>query len=189
MNYLETIKNIAKDKKRRNENLVLLVVLLVVLLISINYIFKDTKSNSTNTNKNIINNESINADTSTNTTLNNLSNNSLEQKLEDILSKISGIGEVSVVLSYSKDTTKNVVYNTTEEEKEGQKTIEKQVAYNEESGNKVAIIESLEMPVIEGAIIVAKGANSVDMKSRIASAISAVTGLPVYKIQVFEKGE
>lgn len=187
MNYLETLKNIAKDKKRRNENLVLLVILLVVLLISINYIFKDNESNSTNINGNIISNESTN--TNSNTTLENLSTNSLEQKLEDILSKISGISEVSVVLSYSKDTTQNVVYNTTEEEKEGERTVEKQVAYNEESGKKTAIIESVEMPVVEGAIIVAKGANSVDIKSRIASAISAVTGLPVYKIQVFEKGE
>lgn len=185
MNYLETIKNIAKDKKRRNENLILLVVLLVVLLISINYIFKDDKSNSTNSNSNIISNEEINGNLVTETS----NNNSLEQKLEDILSKISGISEVSVVLSYSKDTTQNVVYNVAEEEKEGEKIIEKQVAYNEEDGNKTAIIESVEMPVVEGAIVVAKGANSVDIKSRIASAISAVTNLPVYKIQVFEKGE
>lgn len=185
MNYLETIKNIAKDKKRRNENLILLVVLLVVLLISINYIFNDDKGNSTNSNLNIINNESENNNISNE----EISNNTLEEKLEDILSKISGISEVSVVLSYSKDKTQNIVYNVAEEEKEGQKVIEKQVAYNEENGNKTAIVESVEMPVIEGAIVVAKGASSVDIKSRIASAISAVTNLPVYKIQVFEKGE
>ena len=185
MNYLETIKNIAKDKKRKSENLILLVILLVVLLISINYIFNDSKSNSTNTNANIISNE----DTNNNISIEKLSNNTLEKKLEDILSKISGISEVSVVLSYSKDTTQNVVYNTKEEEKEGSKIVEKEVAYNEESGKKVAIVESVEMPVVEGAIVVAKGANSVDIKSRIASAISAITNLPVYKIQVFEKGE
>jgi len=185
MNYLETIKNIAKDKKRRNENLVLLVVLLVVLLISINYIFNDDKSNSTNFESNIIGNENINNET----TLEKLSNNSLEKKLEDILSKISGISEVSVVLSYSKDTTQNVIFNTTEEESENGKTIQKEVAYNEQDGDKTAIVESVQMPVVEGAIVVAKGANSVDIKSRIASAISAVTDLPVYKVQVFEKGE
>ena len=187
MNYLETIKNIAKDKKRKSENLILLVILLVVLLISINYIFNDSKSNSTNTNANIISSEDVNKNN--NTSIEKLSNNTLEKKLEDILSKISGISEVSVVLSYSKDSTQNVVYNTKEEEKEGNKIVEKEVAYNEESGKKVAIVESVEMPVVEGAIVVAKGANSVDIKSRIASAISAITNLPVYKIQVFEKGE
>lgn len=43
------------------------------------------------------------------------------------------------------------------------------------------------MPKIEGAIIVAKGASGVEMKSKIASTISSVTGIPVYKVQVFEK--
>ena len=39
MNYLETLKNITKDNKRKKENLILLLILLVILLISINYIF------------------------------------------------------------------------------------------------------------------------------------------------------
>lgn len=180
MNYLETIKNITKDKKRKKENLVLLVILLVILLISINYIFNNQNSNNVSSNENIIDN-SIQTNVSEELTL--------EKRLEEVLSKISGISEVSVVLSYSKDKTQNVVFNTKEEEKQGEKITEKQVAYNEESGNKTAIVESIEMPVVEGAIVVAKGANSVDIKSRIASAISAITNLPVYKIQVFEKGE
>lgn len=185
MNYLETLKNITKDKKRKNENLVLLLILLVVLLISVNYIFSDKKSNSTNNNENIISNSKNNVDDNnikTNT-------NTLENKLENVLSKISGISDVSVVLSYSNEGTQNIIYNTKEEEKEGQKTFQKEVAFNEDGGKKTAIVESVNMPAIEGAIVVAKGANSVDMKSRIASAISAVTNLPVYKIQVFEKGE
>ena len=189
MNYLETIKNIAKDKKRKNENLILVVVLLTILLISINYIFNDKNSNSTSKAQNIINSETKNENEEYNKTTSAISEYTLENKLEDILSKIYGISEVSVVLSYSKDSKQNVVYNTSEEEKEGNKKTEKQVAYNEESGKKTAIVESVEMPVIEGAIVVAKGANSVDIKSRIASAIAAVTNLPIYKIQVFEKGE
>ncbi len=40
-NYLETMKNILKDKKKKKENMIFIVVLLVVLLISINYIFND----------------------------------------------------------------------------------------------------------------------------------------------------
>lgn len=185
MNYLETLKNITKDKKRRTENLVLLVILLVILLIAINSIFSKPNTNSTSTSKNIINQEQEQKETGNLDVI----DSSLEKKLEGILSQINGISEVSVVLSYSKNSKQNIVYNTTEEEKEGEKMTEKQVAYNEESGKKTAIVESVEMPVIEGAIVVAKGASSVDMKSRISSAIAAVTNLPVYKIQVFEKGE
>ena len=42
------------------------------------------------------------------------------------------------------------------------------------------------MPVIEGAIITAQGASDANIKSSIVSAVEAVTGLAVHKIQVFE---
>ena len=41
MNYLETLKNITKDKKKRRENLLFILIILIVLLFSMNYIFKD----------------------------------------------------------------------------------------------------------------------------------------------------
>ena len=80
-----------------------------------------------------------------------------------------------------------VAYNTKESEKDGEKTSEKSVAYNEDGSKKTAIVESIEMPKVEGILVVAKGASSVDIRSKIATAIATVTGIPVYKVQVFEK--
>jgi stage III sporulation protein AG len=189
MNYLETIKNITKDKNRKTENLIFLVILLVIFLISIKYIFdgnsnekKSSNSNSTSSNS------SINSSSSTIDTSKNFSSTTeLENKLSNILSQISGISEVSVVLTYSKDTTTIPIYNTKEQEKSGETTTEKSVAYNEEDGNKTAIVQSVELPKVEGAIVVAKGADTVEMKSKISTAISNLTSVPTYKIQVFEK--
>ncbi|MNP21189.1 hypothetical protein D3C76_1137990 [compost metagenome] len=107
--------------------------------------------------------------------------------MSNILSQISGVSEVSVMITYSQDSKQTPIYNTKEAEKQGEKTIEKSVAYNEENNSKTAIIESIEMPKVEGVIIVAKGAQTVEIRSKIASAISAITNVPVYKIQVFEK--
>lgn len=185
MNYLETIKNMAKNKERRVQNLILIVVLLVIILLCANFLFsssdkKDDTSNSTGQNTNINDNSST-------ANISKTSNDSLESKLSNILSQISGISNVSVVLTYSQDTKQNPIYNTKESEKSGEKTTEKNVAYNEEGSSKTAIIETVEMPKIEGAIIVAKGANSLEIRSRIATAISTVTNVPVYKVQVFEK--
>lgn len=183
-NQLEVIKTAFKDKKKRTQNLVLLVVLLVVLLFACNYIFKidnktTTKSNSTSSNTNI--------DSSNTGEKNSSTNSQMEEKLSLILSQIQGVSEVSIVLSYSQESKQNVVYNTKEEEKEGSSTTEKVVAYNEQSGSKTAIVESVECPKVEGAIVVAKGASSVDIRSKIASAVSTVANIPVYKVQVFEK--
>lgn len=181
MNYLETLKNITKSKERKVENIVLLVILLVVILIASKYLFKSTDkenkvSNSTSNSENINSSEESSKN-----------QDDLEEKLEDILSQISGISDVSVVITYSKDTKQNAVYNTKEEEKADSKSTEKTVAYNEDGSKKTAIIESTEMPKIEGAIIVAKGASTVDVRSKIATAVSSLTNVPVYKIQVFEK--
>ena len=177
-NQLQVIKSAFTDKKRRTQNLILSVVLLVILLVACNYIFKSNtqKSNSTSTNENIVSSESKKD-----------SNSALEEKLNIVLSQIQGISDVSVVLSYSQEEKQNVVYNTKEETSDGKNTTEKVVAYNEQSGSKTAIVESVETPKVEGAIVVAKGADSVEIRSKIASAISSLVGIPAYKIQVFEK--
>ena len=44
------------------------------------------------------------------------------------------------------------------------------------------------MPVIQGAIVTAEGANDANVKTNIIAAIEAVTGVPTHKIQVFKFG-
>ena len=184
MNYLETLKNITKDKNKKIENIVLLIILLVIILVASNYIFssekKNEKSNSTSSLDNINNNE-------VNTEFNSNAQSDLEEKISKILSQISGISDVSVVITYSQDVKQTPIYNTKEEERSGEKTTEKSVAYNEEGSKKTAIIETVEMPKIEGAIVVARGASTVEIRSKIATAVSTLTNIPVYKVQVFEK--
>ena len=48
------------------------------------------------------------------------------------------------------------------------------------------ITEKVIMPKIEGAIIICEGANNIDVKNNVISAVEAATGLKVHKIQVFE---
>src|SRR5574344_713424 len=193
-NHLQVLKSAFKDKKKRNQNLILLVVLLVLLLVACNYIFSDKKlinlktntknQNNNNTSNSTSQSENIN---SNNTTSSNTDNSKLEEKLSLVLSQINGVSDVSIVLSYFQDSKQNVVYNTKEQQKNGETSSEKVVAYNEQSGNKSAIVESVECPKVEGAIVVARGVSSVDIRSKIASAIATVVNIPVYKVQVFEK--
>lgn len=180
MNYLETLKNIAKNKDKRKENLIFLLILLVILLFSCSYIFNNSKTVET-INKNI---ESENISEEKNVIS---QTEKVEQKLENILSQISGISDVSVALTYSNNGNSTPIYNTKETINETQSTTEKNVAYNEENGDKVAVIATTTLPSVEGAIVVAKGASSVEIKSKIANAVAISVGIPVYKVQVFEK--
>ena len=125
--------------------------------------------------------------------------NTLEQKLEGILSKIQGVGEVQVFINYSESSETVAMYNentktsTTEEtDKSGgvrkieSKDSQKEIVYTEENGEKTPIIQKTVQPKIEGAIITAKGATNAVVKTNIVQAVEAATGLATHKIQVFE---
>lgn len=176
MNYLETLKNITKDKNKKIEGLVFLAIIAAVLLYSCNMILKKedkvVQTISQNTSVEMKNND-VKSD--------------IEEKLSNILSQIAGISDVSIALTYSNNGSSTPIYNTKETINQNQTTTEKNVAYNEESGDKVAVIATSSLPTVEGAIVVAKGANTVEMKSKIANAVATCTGIPVHKVQVFEK--
>ena len=66
----------------------------------------------------------------------------------------------------------------------------KEVVYQEQSGSRIPITKTTLLPKVEGAIVIAQGAKNTNIKIALTDAISAITGLPSYKVQVFEmKGE
>ena len=81
---------------------------------------------------------------------------------------------------------------TKEEDKSGgtrtiqENTTDKEIVYKEENGKKVPVTEKVVMPKMEGALIVAEGANNAEVKTNIIQAVEALTGLATHKIQVLE---
>ncbi len=188
------------DNKRKIENLVFLVIILIITVVIINYVWSGDKSS----NKKVTNSTGKQlATTNNNQTLassqyNNTESISLEEKLEDILSKIEGVGSVKVFINYSESSETVAMYNensktsTTEEtDKSGgtrkveQTDSQKEVIYQEQNGTKTPIVQKTVEPKIEGAIITAKGAGDINVKTSIIQAVEAATGLATHKIQVF----
>ena len=64
--------------------------------------------------------------------------------------------------------------------------MQKDIIYQEENGVKTPMTQKVIEPKIEGAIITAKGAGNIDVKTNIIQAVEAVTGLATHKIQVFQ---
>lgn len=177
MGYLETLKNITKDKRKKTENLILLLVLLVILLISINYIFKEDKSSKENTIEQKFEENRAN------------SNNDIENKIANILNQISGVTDISVIINYSDAGRNEYAYDIKEILNDDGNTtsIEKTIAYNNENGDKVAITSIEHLPQVEGVIIVGSGLSSSENKQKIATAVGNLLGVASYKVQVFNK--
>ena len=195
---IDKIKKIFENKEKRIENLISLLIILVITLIVINKIL-DTSGNNVNSEK-----ESFDIQNEVGVELakNNrdLVSTDLEKRLENILSKISGVGNVSVLLTYKESQSLVPIYNinsstSTVEEKDtsgGSRITETENMQKDVvtvTGDSNIITEKCITPIIEGAIITASGADDINIKCNIISAVEAVTGIAVHKIQVFKMEE
>ena len=190
------IRKTEKNNKKTIENLVVFVIILIITIIAINTVWKGDK------NKNLKDETTLNkiiSRTSDNSKEVSSSSDNIEEKLENILSKIEGVGKVKVLITYSSTSMIVPLYNedseeslTEENDKEGgtrkitENRNKKDIIYQESSGEKVPITQSVISPKMEGAIITAEGARNVEVKSNIIQAVEAVTGVSTHKIQVFE---
>lgn len=190
---MEKFKDLFKSKEKRVENLVFFLVVLIVTLLVINKILEKDENISNFENK-------TNVELASNIDEKNSDNTmSLEKKLENILAKISGVGNVSVLITYSESSSLVPVYNvnlstSTVEEKDtsgGVRTTETENNQKEvvTDGDSKVVTEKTIMPKVEGAIVTAQGASNPTVKTNIISAIEAVTGIATHKIQVFEMGD
>ena len=185
------------NDKKKIENLVFFIVILIITIVIINIIWNGNKT----TNKQEDNPSSKQLATSTDEQIkqDTTQTTNLEEKLEAILSKIQGVGNVKVCINYSESSEVVAMYNETSkvsDTKESDTTggtrkiqetdSQKDIIYKEENGEKTPITQKVVQPKIEGAIITAKGANDMTTKTNIIQAVEAATGLATHKIQVFE---
>lgn len=190
------------NNKKKIENLVFLVIVLIITVVVINYIWNGNKSSNktiTNSAGRQLASSKTCQDADSNQSSSSSNSESLERRLEDILKNIDGVGDVKVFINYSESSETVAMYNenskksTTEEtDKSGgvrkveETDSQKEVIYQEQNGNKTPIVQKTIEPKIEGAIITAKGASDINVKTNIIQAVEAATGLATHKIQVFQ---
>lgn len=197
----DKIKDLVKSKegetnKKKIENLVVFLIILIITIIVINVVWngdnqKSEKQPTSDKNKKLASETmQVNSEITEDKTV---------KDLEEILSKINGVGKVKVMLTYSQTSQTIPLYNqdlseksTEESDKQGgnrkitETDTKTEIIYKEENGQKIPITQSIISPKIEGAIITAIGAGNATIKANIIQAVEAVTGVATHKIQVFE---
>ncbi len=183
----------SSNNKKTIENLVVFIILLIVTVVMINYIWNGKEKEKTQK-QNLVGAKTLAEDPEKSQV-----DDDMESKLENILSKIKGVGEIKVAVMYSKTSEIVPMYNEDSSEKLTEETdsnggnrrveettVKKDIIYEENSGVKSPITQSIISPTIEGAIITAKGAGDAQIKANIIQAVEAATGLATHRIQVFE---
>lgn len=101
----------------------------------------------------------------------------LETKLEQILGRIAGAGEVAVMLTEA--TAEEILYQTDGERADT-------VLITDAQRNEQGLVRTRQPPTYRGAIIVCSGADSPAVQLAVVEAVSNVTGLGSDKITVLK---
>ncbi len=175
--------------KKAVENLVTFLVLAVILVVVLNSIYSDKdKKNVTSGNTVIATSNTKNYKTD------------FEIRLENVLSKIKGVGKADVMVSYENDVqkipmvdTKNVTTVTSEKDSAGgerkteETNSETTIIYESNGSSKTPVVKEYTVPIVKGVIVVAEGGDAVAVKEKIISAVESITGVSSHKIQVYGK--
>lgn len=195
--FLKTIREIfdkvskGNNKKEILNFLISLVIILAMLLFFYNTIFREKETDRKNAS--FVNGD-INKTTEYNEKETVLEND--EERLEYILSKINGVGEVHVMVTY--ETGREIVPAVDIQENiqtKEQKSQDGQVTHDtsKDSTQNIVTVNDSDLlvlkeirPKVKGVIIVAEGADNLVIKNDIINATSAVFDILVDKIVVFE---
>ncbi len=124
----------------------------------------------------------------------------MEKRLEEILSRIEGVGKINVMvtLSYGKEiviaedlsstqslTKENDAQGGTREI-DNKNSEEKTVMYTTQQGTTEPVILKEKQPIIEGIIIIAEGGNQPIIQNHLSRAAQTLLSIPAHKVQVFQ---
>lgn len=108
----------------------------------------------------------------------------ISEELSQILSKIQGAGKVEVMLTVTQG--EKYIYQTDQAVTSGESGTSKweTVIITDDERAQHAIIQQVNPPIYQGAIIVCQGAENATVRLTIVDAVSKITGLGADKISV-----
>lgn len=190
MNLITKIKqyleNVNSKKFIRNLLILLLVGAILLIVSSILFEEKDSKEPYGNRNSPVNEREFTTEDYS----------EVLEKKLEQILSEIKGVGNVKVMVTLedtaekipATNTTKNQETSREEDSQGGSREIlrEDSSAQIVTKGGEGTLIVLKELkPEVKGVIVVAEGAENLEVQEKLYHAVKTVLAIPGNKVEIY----
>ena len=101
-----------------------------------------------------------------------------EQRMAQLLGRMSGVGRVQVMLTLKTGPTLQLAQDMDLEQEEGSLRQRSQpVTVNRGSGWQEALVTRQDYPVYQGAVVVCQGAGSSAVRLAVTEAVAALTGL------------
>lgn len=108
-----------------------------------------------------------------------------EKRLENILSQIDGVGDVSVMITYYSSSEKDIAYETKVSSREKEESEDKKAVM---TGGEPMVLKEV-FPKVKGVIVIADGGGSDTVKRAVSEAVSASLDVPAHRVCIFKKEE
>lgn len=109
-----------------------------------------------------------------------------EVRLKEILSKIDGVGNVHVMVTYYGTTTSDIAFEKKQNiSHSGDETTKSEENSVITSGN-TPLVKGMVYPRAKGVVIIADGAENIEVKKNITDAVVAALDVASYKVCVLE---
>lgn len=197
MDIIKKIKEMiaGQTKKKLMENTAIVIIIGVVLIIAGSTIFSGGKSN-------VRGNEQVKAGNVADPSKSAVTAwDDTEERLRQIIGQIQGVGKVDVMITYSATRENVPAYDvkrnqssTEEKDSEGgtrsmsEEEYENELVYEDTvTGGKAPVILKKLEPEVKGVLVVAEGADSVEVREHIYSAVTIVLDVPVHRVQVAQR--
>ncbi|OLN23523.1 hypothetical protein BTO30_04990 [Domibacillus antri] len=114
-----------------------------------------------------------------------------ERELTAALNEIAGAKNVSVIVNLASSERKVLEKNISSSTGSGDDTNEEEMAVVRSGDAEAPVILEVRKPEIQGVLVVAEGAEKIQVKKRIMEAVTRVLGVPVHRVAVMpgKKGE
>lgn len=197
MDIIKRIREIIAGQSRKKliENTAIVIIVGVIIIIAGKTIFGEGNSGVSPKEQlkdsNTVETSQLTASTGDNT----------EAKLKSLLTQMQGVGKVDVMITYSTTRENVPAYDmkknqssTEEKDSEGgtrsinEEEYDSTLVYEDssEGGKSPVILKELE-PEVKGVLVVAEGADNVEVKERICNAVKVVLDVPIHKVQVVQR--
>jgi stage III sporulation protein AG len=116
---------------------------------------------------------------------------SIERRLAELLSKVEGAGQVSVMI-YADSSSEHIpAYNNEQETRNDESESGKSSAISETRtlalmGDNTPVILKTLVPQIRGVVVVAEGADDMLIKEQLNRAVCTLLGIPEHRVQILK---
>ncbi|NLO93499.1 MAG: hypothetical protein GX389_04505 [Clostridiaceae bacterium] len=189
------VKKKDKTEKRKlslTESIIIMIALGIIIILAGSYIASSNKNEDT---LGYVNSSSANLPVQKSSSISTYDGHDIvadiEERLADLLSKVEGAGEVSVMVYADTGSEMVPAYNNEQDTRNDEKTDGRTTEISENrqlalSGKDEPVILKVIIPQIKGVVVVAEGADDILIKAQLNEAVCTLLGIPEHRVQILK---